>query len=62
MDNLNCTVMRQKLSSKTARSVDTLQFVKKKDDLPNLKLEIDKLDIDRLKTVPVDLTKLSKNF
>ena len=54
--------MRQKLTSKNARGVDTLQFVKKKDDLPNLKLEIHKLDIDRLKTVPVDLTKLSNNF
>ena len=28
-------------------------------DLANLKLDFDKLDIDKLKTVPVDLCKLS---
>ena len=48
------------------RRVDTSQFAKK-DDLTNLKSEIDKwhvdklsvLDADKLKPVPVDLSKLS---
>ena len=30
-----------------------------KSDLANLKSEIDKIDVDKLKTVPVDLSKLS---
>ena len=36
---------------KNATSVDTSQFVKK-DDSANLKSDIDRLDIDELKTVP----------
>ena len=38
--------------------VDTSKFAKKA-DLASLKSEIDKLDIDQLETLPVDLTKLS---
>ena len=34
----------------------------KRDDLSNLKLEIDKLYIDNLKFVPVDLNKLNNDF
>ena len=51
---------------KKATCVDTSQFAKK-DDLANLKSEVDKLDInklseldaDTLKIIPVDLSKLS---
>ena len=51
---------------KNATGVYTLQFAKK-DDLANLKSEVDKLDIDKLseldgdklKLFPVDLSKLS---
>ena len=51
---------------KHATGVDTSQFAKK-DDLANLKSEVDKLDIDKLselapdklKPVPADLSKLS---
>ena len=47
-----------KLDLKNATVVDTLQFTKK-DDLANLKSEVDKLDIDELKTTPADLSKQS---
>ena len=55
-----------KFGLKNTTGVDTLQF-SKKDDLDNLKLEVDKLDIDKLeklnadelKPVPTDLNKLS---
>ena len=43
---------------KNAIGVDTSQFAKK-DDLVNLKSEIDKLDIGKLGTAPADLSKLS---
>ena len=36
------------------QGVDTLRIAKK-DDLANLKPEVDKFDIDELKTTPVDL-------
>ena len=39
-------------------NVDTSKFVLKT-NLANLKTEVDKLDIDKLATVPVDLSKLS---
>ena len=53
-------------SNLNATGVNTLQFGKK-DDLANLKSEVDKLDIDKLsklnadklKHVPVDVSKLS---
>ena len=38
--------------------VDTSSFALKK-NLANLKTEVEKLDIDKLATVPVDLSKLS---
>ena len=55
-----------KFDLKNTTGVDTLQF-SKKDDLDNLKVEVDKLDIDKLeklnadelKPVPTDLNKLS---
>ena len=55
-----------KFDLKNTTGVDTLQF-SKKDDLDNLKLEVDKLDVDKLeklnanelKPVPTDLNKLS---
>ena len=55
-----------KFDLKNTTGVDTLQF-SKKDDLDNLKLEVDELDIDKLeklnadelKPVPTDLNKLS---
>ena len=37
---------------------DTLNFALKT-NLASLKTEVDKLDIDKLKTVPVDLAKLT---
>ena len=40
------------------QGVDTLRIAKK-DDLANLKPEVDKFDIDELKTTPVDLSILS---
>ena len=43
---------------KNATGVDASQF-SKKDDLASLKLNTDDLHIDKLKTVPVDLSKLS---
>ena len=44
--------------SEVKKSVDTSQFAKRV-DLSSLKSEIDKLDIDKLKPVPTDLSKLS---
>ena len=43
---------------KNITHVDTSSFTLKT-NLTNLKTEIDKLDIDKLATVPVDLSKLS---
>ena len=43
---------------KNITHVDTSSFALKK-NLANLKIEVDKLDIDKLGTVPVDLSKLS---
>ena len=43
---------------KNATGVDTSKLVVKS-DLASLKTEIDKTDVDKLKTVPVDLSKLS---
>ena len=47
-----------KADFKIAAGVDTLKFVKKV-DLASLKSNVDKLDFDKLKTVPIDLSKLS---
>ena len=43
---------------KNVTGVDTSQFAEK-DDLANLKSEVNKLDIDKLALVPTDLSKLS---
>ena len=43
---------------KNARGVDTSQLAWKS-DLASLKAEVDKIDVEKLKTVPVDLSKLS---
>ena len=43
---------------KKAAGFDTSKLATKS-DLASLKAEIDKIDVDKLKTVPVDLTKLS---
>ena len=63
LDLSTCTT---KSDLKNATGVNKSQFAKKH-DLPNLKLEVDKLDIDKLaklgadelKPVPTDLSKLS---
>ena len=47
-----------KTNLKNVTHVDTLSFALKT-NLPNLKTEVDKLDIGRLAPVPVDLSKLS---
>ena len=47
-----------KADIKNISYVDTSSFVFKK-NLANLKTEVDKLDIDKLVSVPVDLSKLS---
>ena len=48
--------MQQKLKNTTG--VDTSQLASKS-DLLSLKTEVDKIDVDKSKTVPVDLSKLS---
>ena len=47
-----------KVDIKNITHVDTSHFALKT-NLANLKTEVDKIDIDKLKTVPVDLSKLS---
>ena len=49
-----------KTDSKNITNVDTSSFAEKT-NLVNLKAEVDKLDIDKLVTVPVDLSKLKKD-
>ena len=64
--NINiCQIMQQKLPNyatktdlKNVTHVDTSSFALKT-NLANLKTEVDKLDIDKLVPVPVDLSKLS---
>ena len=43
---------------KNATGADTFKLGAKS-DLPSLKPEVDKIDVDKLKTVPDDLSKLS---
>ena len=50
--------MQQKTDLKNVTHVDTLSFALKT-NLASLKTEVDKLDIDKLAPVPVDLSKLS---
>ena len=47
-----------KLDLKNAAGIDTSKLAAKS-DLPNLKAEVDKIDVDKLKTVPIDFSKLS---
>ena len=51
-------IMQQRMILKNITHVDTSSFALKT-NLSNLKTEVDKLDIDKLATVPVDLSKLS---
>ena len=46
-----------KTDSKNATGVDTSSFAEKT-DLGNLKSDVDKLDIDKLKNIPTDLNNL----
>ena len=46
-----------KADLKNARGVDASKFAKKV-DLANLKFDVDKLDIDKLKNVPTNLSNL----
>ena len=46
-----------KANLKNAAGIDTLDFAKKP-DLANLKSDVDKLDIDKLKNVPTNLSNL----
>ena len=52
-------IMQKKADIKNILHVDTSSFALKT-NLANLKTKIDKLDIDKLVPVPVDLTKLSE--
>ena len=54
LDLLNHTT---KSDLKNVKGVDTSNFAKKT-DLPNLKSDVDKLSIDRLKNVPTNLNNL----
>ena len=49
-----------KTDLKNVTHVDVSSFASKT-NLASLKSEVDKIDADNLKTVPVDLAKLSKN-
>ena len=49
--------MQQKTDLKNAAGVDTLDFAKKT-DLANIKSDVDKLEIDKLKSVPSNLSNL----
>ena len=49
--------MQQKHIEKNATGVDTLNFAKKT-DLTHLKSDVDKLNIDKLKNVPSNLSNL----
>ena len=48
----------RKADLKDATGVDTSDFAKKKTGLANLKFDVDKLDIDKLKNVPNNLSNL----
>ena len=50
-----------KLDSKDARGIDEFKLAAKP-NLVSLKAEVDKIDVDKLKTVHVDLSKLSNEL
>ena len=56
---LNFSSYATKAELTNAAGVDTSKLAAKS-DLAGLKAEVDKIDIDQLKTFPVDLRKLSK--
>ena len=56
--NINLSNYATKTDLKNVTHVDTSSFALKT-NLANLKTEVDKLDIDKLAPVPVDLSKLS---
>ena len=61
---VDCSSYATKSDIKSISHVDTLSFALKT-NLASLKTEVDKLDIDKLVPVPIDLSKLSdavKNF
>ena len=49
--------MQQKTDLKNTTSIDTSQLAVKS-DLASLKADIDKIDVDKLKTVAIDLSNL----
>ena len=51
--------MCNKADFKNATGIDISKLAAKS-NLVSLKAEVEKIDVDRLKTVPVDLSKLSK--
>ena len=55
---LDLTIYPTKTDLKTITHVDLSSFASKT-NLAALKTELDKIDIDKLKTVPVDLAKLT---
>ena len=55
---LDVWLCNKSISKKKATGVDKSDFAKKV-DFVSLKSDVDELDIDKLKTVPVDLCKLS---
>ena len=61
-ENINVIVDLSNYATKTdlknVTHIDTLSFVLKK-KLAGLKTEVDKLDIDKLTPIPVDMSKLS---
>ena len=58
MSNYAQKKKKKKKRFKNATGIDTFKLAAKS-DLTSLKAEVDKIDIDKLKTVPIDLSKLS---
>ena len=58
-DELDLSNYATKSYVKNATRIDTSKFVKNV-ELGILKYEVDKLDVDKLKTAPIDVTKLSE--
>ena len=56
--NIDLSIYATKANIKNISHVDSSSFAPKS-NLASLKTEVDKLDIDKLITVPVDLSKLS---
>ena len=56
--NVDLSNYATKLDLENESGVDTSKLAAKS-DLASLKAEVDKIDIDKLKTVPIDLSKLS---